>query len=108
MQYSQEETWVTGATSGTEYETYNRHLWVPCDEDTVWFNPKYYIEKGYRSFAWTKGAVGYDKWFVSDLSKDELEIALKQAGWVYYTDIYCLKQQIEDLEAKANGQDTAK
>jgi hypothetical protein len=108
MQYSQEETWVTGATSGTVYETYNAKIWTPCDDDEVWFNPEYFIDKGYRSFACTKGASGGDKSFVSDLSKDELEIALKQSGWIYFTLYYCLTEHSEKMKKKRDGQDTAK
>ena len=86
MSHSQEENWVTGKTHTRSASAYRTSIWTPVNEDDFYKNREKYIEAGWKSYCWTKGAEGYDKYFLSKLPKDEFEhLLMIEKKYGYFT-----------------------
>ena len=73
MNHNQEENWVTGRLGTTSASAYRASVWTPVDEDHLNEHRDKYIADGWKSYLWTKGYGGRDKFFLSKLPKDEFE-----------------------------------
>jgi len=86
MIHNQEENWVTGKTHTRSASAYRTSIWTPVDEDDFYKNREKYIAEGWKSYCWTKGAEGYDKYFLSKLPKDEFEhLLMVEKKYGYFT-----------------------
>ncbi len=86
MNHSQEENWVTGKLGTRSASAYRTSIWTPVNHEDFYKNRQKYIDAGWQSYCWTKGAEGYDKYFVSKLPKDEFEhLLMVENKYAYYT-----------------------
>ena len=86
MSHRQEENWVTGKTHTRSASAYRTSIWTPVDEYEFDKNREKYIEAGWQSYCWTKGAEGGDKYFLSKLPKDEFEhLLMVEKKYGYFT-----------------------
>ena len=76
MIHSQEENWVTGKTHTRSASAYRKSIWTPVDEYDFDKNREKYIEAGWKSYCWTKGAEGYDKYFFQQIAEGRVRTPL--------------------------------
>tara|TARA_Y100000385_G_scaffold172552_1_gene178632 strand:- start:292 stop:576 length:285 start_codon:yes stop_codon:yes gene_type:complete len=86
MNHSQEEIWVTGKLGTKESTGYRTSIWTPVEEDELNDNRQKYIDAGWKSYCWTKGSAGYDKYFLSKLPKEEFKhLLMVEKEYGYHT-----------------------
>lgn len=93
MNHSQEENWYTGKLGTTTSTAYRTSIWTPVDEDHLHEYRQKYIDEGWKSYCWTKGSSGYDKYFLSRLSKDEFKhLLMVEKNYGYHTLFYDINE----------------
>lgn len=88
--YSLEESQYSNRFGGSTYVVNN--IWTEIDESDLHDKRDSLLEAGYRCFLYTKWEAGPTRCFVSELTKEEMELELDKREWMWGTWIFNLEQ----------------